>query len=229
MSAYTTKLFWPLLSLGVLAGSLGCIINDGRAKGECDGLTTTTCDGDKIVYCDTISIQGRNTPGKIVRATCDLGCETFFEGAQCKSECQPSSESCVDDKTVERCVYYSPAQNASKADDSEPISPYSRNSYHKKELESCPQDSVCETRSNGFSVFAECVSQMSAQDMGPSPDMSQPPRDMGPSQDMSGAPDMGSPTDMGGAADLGPAQDMSATPDMGVDMSDMGGPVQPDM
>lgn len=230
------KLSWPLISLGVLAGSLGCIINDGRSKGECDESQVMTCDGDKLVYCEKEYIQGRETPGKLVGVTCDLGCETLSGGAQCKSECQPGNDTCLDDQTIERCVYYSPSDADSKSDS--PIVPYTPNSYHRKELERCEQGERCTSRSNGFSSFPQCTFDATprqdmggapdlgpAPDMGGAPDLGQPPRDMGPAPDMGGgAPDMSAPKDMGGgAADLGPAPDMSA------DMSDMSGPRPPGM
>lgn len=211
MSSYRTRqLFWPLLSLGVVVSSLGCILNDGSSKGECDGSYRSTCDGDRIVYCDKArDVKGRDVPGEIKTSpACELGCEiipTPIPSASCKNECDPINHErvCLDEATIEVCASFSP-------DDDPSSSSFVPTSYYRIEHVTCSEGTRCGKRAS-FSI-TECLPQTTPiQDMGGAQDMSVMP-------DMSGAPDMGAPTDMGGAADLGPAQDMGAPPDMPKDM-----------
>lgn len=223
MSSYRTRqLFWPLLSLSVVVGSLGCIINDGKAEDDCDGSYRSTCDGDKIVYCDKArDVRGRDVPGEIKTSpACELGCEivpTPTPRASCKNECDPNSHErvCLDEATIEVCASFSPDADPSS-------SSFVPTSYYRIEHVICNEGTRCGKRASLSMI--ECLPQTTPiQDMGGAPDMSQPSQDMGPDQDMSGTPDMGVVPDMSApqdmdAADLGPAQDMGSPADMPKDM-----------
>ena len=214
-----------LVALLALLASLGCILNapadGGSPLDECSSYEASTCQGDELLTCEYgASFQGRSLPNKRRAVRCPLGCETVDGWGRCKSECEFSQTTCLDERTLKSCQAGEPEPKAdepaqdSKADVLAPVD----HTYRRWVEVSCQSPTpYCVLGFWGASCSASPPpsTDMGSSDMG-SPDMSQP--DMMRS-DMS-QPDMSQP-DMSVPDMSQPDMPDAGMPDAGMPDADM--------